>query len=114
MVNNKKGDHLIVKNKGFKASDCFFVYHMGSHLTSPPFHLSGKEILSHLMIVSKNENIYLMSVAQGLAHECSTAAVIGKHISCNVMAPPPTPFVKGKCAGQRNVNYIFPSPTFSC
>lgn len=101
----------MVKNKGCRASDCFFVHHIGSHLTSPVFHLS--KILSYLTIVSKNENIYLMYVAQCLAHECSTAAIIGKHISCNVMATPPTPFAKGKCAGKRNVKHIFPSPIFS-
>lgn len=63
----------MVKNKGCRASDCFFVHHIGSHLTSPVFHLS--KILSYLTIVSKNENIYLMYVAQCLAHECSTAAI---------------------------------------
>lgn len=99
----------MAKTKGFRASDSFFFEILPLSTTwAVTYHLSNKEILSHLMIVSKNENTYLKCLAH---NKCFTIAIIRNHVSCNFVAPTPAlSFAKGKCAGQGNVKYIFPSP----
>lgn len=110
MVNDKKGDYLVVKIKGFRASDCFLKYHLclphGKSLNLSSHFMSDKIFSPHLMIVSKNENTYLKYVARCLAHKCATTVIIGNHISCN-FRPLPVLLPGGNGQGKGNVRYIF-------
>lgn len=63
------------------------------------FHLSNKEIFSHLMIVNKNENTYLKHAAWCLAHKRSIAAITGNRFLYNSWSLPlllPRRNVQGK------------------